>query len=675
MAPGALSMSAAGRVNQSVRHTALLVLQIAMAGVLFGLLLVLADNHNRRFDLTPTKSFVLSDEAQRVAQGLQVPIRVTAFYNAQESQQRRQMEDVLQLFADASRRITYRLLDLDRSPALAKKYNVGSFNTGVIETDNELRELRTIDEEEITNGLLRLTRREKRTLCFITGHGEHSPKDAGDRSGYSEVGKALEKDHFEIRTVETLPAEGVPTDCTTVIVAGPSRDFLPGEADHLAGYLDGGGRVLLLVDPKAPESVVQLLARYNVRAGDDIVVDERNRFFGADSFMPRVPIFDEGTFRKNLDTAAVFSLARTLSPLDTENGSARVLLLALTSAESWAHVNGSVIPEGKVQFRRAVDKPGPLPVAVMVTAQPRAPAADAQAGPADSGGRMIVFGDSDFASNLYLNLLGNKDLFMSSVGVLAEDEELIAVRRKGLPRSSLSPVSLTERQGRMIFWSAVVVQPVGVALLGLLITWHRRMQSVRRGWQLEIVLAIGWRGTAVLALLIAIAGGFVWSGEIPPEQSGRPTENLLGEPITVDPHQPVRRLLEFQPADVVGIRLERAGAARETERSGDTWTVASQSGAINDFLHNLSELAVLMDIPAGPAELRDYGLEPPQSILQLRVRGQPAAPLVLQIGDRNPSVTGVYVRIGKEGPVVLAGALVAWEFDKAFRALGGPEGG
>jgi hypothetical protein len=185
---------------------------------------------------------------------------------------------------------------------------------------------------------------------------------------------------------------------------------------------------------------------------------------------------------------------------------------------------------------------------------------------------------------------------------------------------------------------------------------------------------MGWRGTAVLALLIVVAGAFVWFEEIPPEQFGRPTENLLGEPRAVDPNQPVRRLLEFQAADVVSVRLERGGEARETERAGTTWKMASHSGAIDDFLHNLSGLGVLMDIPAGPAELRDYGLAPPQGVLRLRIRGQ-QAPLVLLIGDRNPPVTGVYVRIGEDGPVVLAGALVAWEFDKAFRALGGPQGG
>lgn len=465
-------MARPARFNQSVRHAALLALQIIMAAVLFGLLVVLADSHNRRFDLTPTKSFILSDEARRVAQGLKVPIQITAFYNAQEGEQRRQMEDLLKLFHDASSRISYRLQDLDRSPALAKKYNISSFNTGVIETDGQQRTLPTIDEGEIINGLLRLTRLEKRTLCFVTGHGEHSPMDAGDRSGYSEVAKALEKEHFEVRTLETLPPDGVPADCTVVILAGPSRDLLPGEADQLSRYLDGGGHILLMVDPKAPDSVVRFLADHDVRAGNDIVVDERNRFYGADSFMPRVPIFDEGTFRKNLDTAAIFALARTLTPIEHEDSTWKVLLLAMTSQESWAHIDGDTIPEGKVQFRREIDKPGPLPVAVMVTKV---------ATPAGSGGapagRMIVFGDADFASNLYLNLLGNKDLFMSSIGVLAEDEELIAVRRKGIPRGSLSPVSLTERQGRMIFWNAVIVQPLGFALLGLLITWRRRRRA------------------------------------------------------------------------------------------------------------------------------------------------------------------------------------------------------
>jgi gliding motility-associatede transport system auxiliary component len=464
-------------LGHSARYATLLILQVAMALALAALLFVVAERHNRRFDLTPTQSFVLSDEARRVAEAIQVPIRITAFYNSQEHGQRRQAEDLLQLFHDASPQISYRLLDLDRSPALAKKYGIASFNTGVIEADGALRPLTSLDEQEIANGLLKLTRHEERILCFFTGHGEHSPTDAGERTGYSEVAKALEKENFQIRIFDVVPAAGVPADCTVAIFAGPSTNFLPGEADLLARYLDAGGGVLVMADTNSPPSVVQFLAGYAVRVGDDIIVDERNRFFGADSFMPRVPIFDEGTFRKNLDSAAVFALARTVTPIDDQEGSKRVLLIALTSPDSWAHVDGGVVPEGAVQFRREMDKPGPLPVGLMVTRPAPASATPGAEDAAARTGRMVVFGDADFASNLYLNLLGNKDLFMSTIGVLSEDEQLIAMRRKGLPSSSLSPVALTAEQGRLIFWIAVVVEPAGFAALGLVITWRRRRRA------------------------------------------------------------------------------------------------------------------------------------------------------------------------------------------------------
>jgi hypothetical protein len=120
------------------------------------------------------------------------------------------------------------------------------------------------------------------------------------------------------------------------------------------------------------------------------------------------------------------------------------------------------------------------------------------------------------------------------------------------------------------------------------------------------------------------------------------------------------------------MRLEHDGTTRDTQRSGDTWSKTANPATIKDFLTNLAQLAVLMDIPAGTTSLRDYGLDPPRSVVQLQISGR-STPLVLQIGDRNPSVTGVYVRLAEDGPVVLAGALVAWEFDKAFQALGPPE--
>ncbi|MBI4517616.1 MAG: GldG family protein [Deltaproteobacteria bacterium] len=460
--------------SHAARQAALLAVQVVLALALGGIAIVLSERHNRRYDLTPTQSFVLSDQSLKIARKVTERVKIYAFCSSQEAGQRRQVEDLLEQFSAASPAIDFGLYDLDRSPGLAKKFTIASYNTGVIEGGQRVVPLSSLDEIEITNALLKLSARGPRTLCFLTGHGEHSPSENSERRGYSEVAKALERENFGVRVIERLPPEGVPADCTVVISAGPTRDLFPGEADQLEAAARRGGRLFFLVDPEASAAVAALLARFNIKLNPDLIVDERNRFFGADSFMPRVPIFDEGTFRKNLETAAVFSLARSLEPVEENRAGVVVSLLALTSPESWARIDTQAPPEGNVRFRPTVDKNGPLPVAVMANVTNTA---ESDGGQSAAPGRVAVFGDSDFAGNLYLNLMGNKDLFMSTVAVLAEDEDLVAVRRKGLQHGSLSPISLTARQGRMIFWSAVVVQPAVLLLIGIVVTARRR----RRG--------------------------------------------------------------------------------------------------------------------------------------------------------------------------------------------------
>ncbi len=183
---------------------------------------------------------------------------------------------------------------------------------------------------------------------------------------------------------------------------------------------------------------------------------------------------------------------------------------------------------------------------------------------------------------------------------------------------------------------------------------------------------MGWRGTGALALCVALAAVLLWfEGPARQETASRALTFAAG--ALPEPTAPIPRLLEFVPADVAAVELEHGGLTRRAQRNGDEWEAPSASSVVDDLLHNISSLGVLAEIPAGPADLKDYGLEPPQSVLRLQLRGRAQA-LVLQIGDRNPATTGVYVRVGENGPVVLAGALVTWEFEKAFKGLG-PTGG
>jgi len=176
---------------------------------------------------------------------------------------------------------------------------------------------------------------------------------------------------------------------------------------------------------------------------------------------------------------------------------------------------------------------------------------------------------------------------------------------------------------------------------------------------------MGWRTTVLLACLLLMVGTFVWLEDAPERpRGGQPFDDLPPRP----PTQPIRHLVDIVPSNVTRVRVMRNSETREAERTGSGWRGTGNPTAVNDFLQNLTQLGILIDIPSGPAELTDFGLQPPQSEVQLQLRTA-GSPLVLQIGNRNPSTTGVYVRVGENTPVVLAGALAAWEVEKVFNAL------
>jgi len=177
---------------------------------------------------------------------------------------------------------------------------------------------------------------------------------------------------------------------------------------------------------------------------------------------------------------------------------------------------------------------------------------------------------------------------------------------------------------------------------------------------------MGWRGTIVLVGLVIAVGAYLWLADAPTTPAEKP--GAMPRPPSAESGHALRKLLVFEPADVVDIELQRAGQTHAVQRRDDAWQGAENPVDVTDFLHTLAEMGVLMDISASSKELADYGLDPPLGIIVLHLSGG-AQPLVLQIGERNPATTGVYVRIGADGPVALAGALVEWEFDKLFKHL------
>src|SRR5262249_61988282 len=78
----------------------------------------------------------------------------TVFSSSQSPALRREMADLLALYAEAQPRITVHFLDLDRSPGMAKRLGVSSYNTAVVEAGERREYVDLVTEDGVTASLL-----------------------------------------------------------------------------------------------------------------------------------------------------------------------------------------------------------------------------------------------------------------------------------------------------------------------------------------------------------------------------------------------------------------------------------------------------------------------------------------------------------------------------------------
>jgi hypothetical protein len=129
---------------------------------------------------------------------------------------------------------------------------------------------------------------------------------------------------------------------------------------------------------------------------------------------------------------------------------------------------------------------------------------------------------------------------------------------------------------------------------------------------------------------------------------------------TVHPaERPLRRrlLAELPRENVVGVRMERAGAAVALRRYGDAWSVEQPvggqvpAGLVEAFVE---ALAAVEEIDRMPTQHGDGALGLGDTALKLYVTDAAGHELALTVGGSNAAGTAVYARVGN-GAAVLIG--------------------
>ena len=476
--------------RRQTRYGALAGTSILLVVAIVAALNYVLARQNQRWDLTAGGQYSLSDQTRQVLDTLAAPVRILVF--ARELDFPR-FQDRLEGYAYQSSRVTIDYIDADRQPMLARQYDVQTYGTIVFEYEDRVERVDSDAEQDLTNALIKVVEGSQQTVYFLEGHGEKTHTDA-DRDGYSTVSAALALDNFEVDSLVLAQAGAVPDDATVVVAAGPETDLLPGEIDALGAYLDRGGKLLLLLDPPvtgdepAPEGLLGLVRAWGIEVGADVVVDASGtgQLFAAN--YPFHPI----TERFNLLTA--YPLARSVSAASGRPDGRLPQSFIETGPQSWQEADIDSLVTGQVELdEESGDRPGPVAIGMAVSAPAVAgdgaedaggedgagTPADAPDGAADPDGgddpappetRLAVIGDSDFASNAVVGILGNRDMFLNTVNWLAQQENLISIRAREPEDRRLT---LTAGAQRRIFWLSVLLLPAAILGVGVY-TWMSR---------------------------------------------------------------------------------------------------------------------------------------------------------------------------------------------------------
>jgi ABC-type uncharacterized transport system involved in gliding motility auxiliary subunit len=244
---------------------------------------------------------------------------------------------------------------------------------------------------------------------------------------------------------------------------------------------DKTGKLLLMLDPPdKPDSppltnLIALAHDWGVDVANNIVVDVSGmgRLIGTDASVPIAANYPSHPITQRFTFITAFPLAREASPISGGVNGHTAQSVIESSPRSWAETDiKKLLTSGEVALDENKDKKGPITMASAVTATaaaatPPKPGEDA----AKPETRVVVMGDSDFATTNALGIQGNRDLFMNIVGWLSQQENLISIRPKDAEDRR---ITLTATQQNNITWLSLLIIPAAVFGTGVYTWWRRR---------------------------------------------------------------------------------------------------------------------------------------------------------------------------------------------------------
>jgi len=447
---GALkSADAIGRKRMG-RH-----LMVAVAALLIIALNVWLGRADLFSDLSENRIYTLSDETVEYLQELKEPVVLYGFAT-KGGLLARQMETVFKRYSRVTDKLETKIIDPDRNPGLASKFNVTGDGEAVLSIGEKWTKLNGFFERDLAIGIVRLTV-EANNICFTKGHGETTIRETPRGQSFSKFASGLEERGYTLieDTLANIKAKG---ECNIVAAISPKSSFSVSEISILNELFDGGTGLLFLADPLTASDLNDFLGRFNLELMGGVLSDERPQIAGAPVTTVATGVYLSHPITEGLSDISYFPLADPVTVIDRDKKpeeNAKLDFLVMTSQNSWLKVHPKA-GASDYAFKEGEDIAG----AFYLTA----------AYQQGENRKLVIFGDSDFANDFNYDYGDNSKLIENSVQWLRRDKEVVKVPKKEMRETRLK---ITVSELNATKYALVYAYPF--VIFGIcFIVWYRR---------------------------------------------------------------------------------------------------------------------------------------------------------------------------------------------------------
>lgn len=413
------------------------------------------------FDSTEQKVNTLAPQSKKTVSALKDKIIIRGFYVG--SAVTTSVKEIIQRLLRETDKIEWKVIDPVTAPQLVEKFGISEkgtlhFSFADKVSSREVKIARNIDEQEIINAILKLTRSNQKKVYWLSGHGEGDLDDK-EQGGYLFLKEAIQGENVIVEKLELAARKEVPEDASALLVIAPRKTLVDFEKDAISAYLSSGGSAIFLNEPRRTNDVALIVKKFGIEVGSDIVMDEVVKLLEGRTLVvqPMITEYSAHPITEKFNEGVIFGTSSSTRSIKSDSYLAADL--AFTSKKSWAEKNiEAVFSEPPTAVLEDEDIKGPVPVAAVTEG-------------AAGAGRVVVIGDADFVSNVNIRHLFNRDFFLNSFNWVIGDGDKISIRAATL-RSSTKPIQDSEI--KLIFLFTGILLPELLLLWGSFVWWSRQ---------------------------------------------------------------------------------------------------------------------------------------------------------------------------------------------------------